>query len=80
MTIDSMLTNVAMFLTALLLPIGGIAAVLCVVLFVIGKTSGSIRTIDHAKNAFWGAVVGFGGVAIIAIVKNAATRITGGGA
>ncbi len=80
MTIDSMLTNAATFLTTLLVPFGTTAAVLCVVLFVVGKTTGSIRTIEHAKNAFWGAMAGFGGVAIIAIVKNVATRITGAGA
>ena len=80
MTAEQMLANAAAFLTLLLVPIGTVAAVLCILLFVIGKTSGSTRTIDHAKNAFWAAVVGFGGVAFIAIVKNLATGITGGGA
>jgi len=78
MTAEQMLANVAAFLTALLLPIGTIAAVLCIVLFVIGKTTGNTRTIDHAKNAFWAAVVGLGGTVFIAIVKKTAADITGG--
>ena len=77
MTPEAVITNIGTFLTALMVPAGVAAGILAVLLYGTAKVMNSPRMADWGKNAFVGAIVLFGGTAVISIIRNVSSRLLG---
>jgi len=75
MTPEAVISNIGTLLTALMVPLGVVAAIAAVLLYGAAKVMGSPRMADWGKGALLGAIVLFGGTAAISIIKNVSSRL-----
>lgn len=79
MTPETLIANLIAFINGLM-PIGGtLAAVVGIVAYGYGKAADSPGATHWAKNAWLGALVLFGGTAVVGLLRYAAGQIFGGG-
>lgn len=78
MTPEALIGNLTTLLLVLLIPLGGLAAVVSVVTYGLGKATDAPNLIYWGKNAALGAIVLFGGSAVTGILKAVAGRVFGG--